>query len=88
MPLSQPPDLRSVRGHALPPGLCFHPYDLCTALIAEESGVILTDPMGEPVDAPFNVTSDVAWIGYANERLRARVEPVLRGALRRRGLLP
>ncbi|PYP65925.1 MAG: inositol monophosphatase, partial [Gemmatimonadetes bacterium] len=45
-------------------------------------------PMGEPVDAPFNVTSDVAWIGYANERLRARVEPVLRGALRRRGLLP
>ena len=83
------PLVQSVRaGHGLPPGLCCHPYDLCTALIAEESGVILTDPMGEPVDAPFNVTSDVAWIGYANERLRARVEPVLRGALRRRGLLP
>jgi len=82
------PLVQAVRaGQGLPPGLCCHPYDLCTALIALESGVILTDPMGQPVDAPFNVTADVAWIGYANERLRARVEPVLRGALRRRGLL-
>jgi len=29
----------------------------------------------------------VAWVGYANERLRAVVEPVLQAALRRRGLL-
>jgi len=41
-----------------------------------------------PVDAPFDVTADVAWVGYANERLRARVEPALQDALRRRGLLP
>ena len=78
--------IRSAGG--LPPGLCCHPYDLCTALIAEEAGVIIRDPSGAPVDAPFEVAADVAWVGYANERLRALVEPVLQGALRRRGLLP
>src|SRR4029079_19317199 len=31
--------------------------------------------------------ADVAWIGYANDALRRTVEPVLIGALRRRGLL-
>ena len=82
------PLVQSVRAASgLPPGLCCHPYDLCTALIAEEAGVIVRDPSGTPVDAPFDVTSDVAWVGYANERLRALVEPVLQGALRRRGLL-
>ncbi len=83
-PLMQP--VRAASG--LPPGLCCHPYDLCTALIAEEAGVIVRDPSGTPVDAPFDVTADVAWVGYANERLRGLVEPVLQGALRRRGLLP
>lgn len=68
-------------------GLCCHPYDLSTALIAQEAGVILTDPAGAALDAPFDVTTDVAWVGYANERLRARIEPVLRASLRRRGLL-
>jgi hypothetical protein len=68
-------------------GLCCHPYDLAGALIAAEAGVILADPSGGPLDAPLDVTSDVAWVGYANERLRARVEPVLQAALRRRGLL-
>ena len=68
-------------------GLCCHPYDLCTALIAEEAGVIVRDPSGAPVDAPFDVTADVAWVGYANEQLRTLIEPVLQGALRRRGLL-
>ncbi|HEY6156391.1 MAG TPA: hypothetical protein VIV88_03010 [Gemmatimonadales bacterium] len=82
-PLMQP--VRAAGG--LPPGLCCHPYDLCTALIAEEAGVIVRDPSGAPLDAPFDVTADVAWVGYANERLRALVEPVLQAALRRRGLL-
>jgi len=82
------PLVQSVRAtQGLPPGLCCHPYDLCTALIAEESGVVLRDPSGAPVDAPFDVAADVAWVGYANERLRTRVEPMLQDALRRRGLL-
>lgn len=68
--------------------LCCHPYDLCTALIAAEAGINVTDPAGRPVDAPLDLTTDMAWVGYANERLRASVEPVLQRALRGRGLLP
>ncbi len=71
----------------LPTPLCCHPYDLCTMLIAEELGVIVTDPAGRPLDAPLNVTSDVAWVGYANDRIRRQVEPALQHALRRRNLL-
>ena len=67
--------------------LCCHPYDVCTALIAREAGVILTDPRGAALDAPFDLTTDVAWVGYANESLRRAIEPVLQGALRRRGFL-
>jgi len=68
-------------------GLCCHPYDLCASLIAREAGVILTDPAGKPLDAPLDVTTDVAWVGYANDGLRRSIEPVLQAALRRRGLL-
>jgi hypothetical protein len=70
-----------------PPTHCCHPYDLCTVLIAQELGVLVTDAAGAPVDAPFDVESDVAWVGYANDALRSRVEPALRAALQRRGLL-
>jgi fructose-1,6-bisphosphatase/inositol monophosphatase family enzyme len=78
-------DLRPLVG---PAGLCCHPYDLCTELIAREAGVIVTTPAGGTLDAPLDVTADVAWVGYANERLRSLIEPVLQAALRRRGLLP
>jgi len=70
-----------------PGGLGCHPYDFCTALIAMEAGVIVTNPAGTPVDAPLDLTSNVAWVGYANEALRRSVEPVLQRVLRRRGLL-
>ena len=70
----------------LPRPLCCHPYDLCTALIATEAGVRLTDPWGGPLDIPLNVDADVAWVGYANDQIRASVEPVLAAALARRGL--
>lgn len=67
--------------------LCCHPYDLCTELIARELGVLVTDEQGATLDAPLDVTSDVGWIGYANAALKALVEPHLRHALTRRGLL-
>ncbi len=67
--------------------LCCHPYDLCTALIAEEAGVRLTSAGGSALDAPFDLDADVSWVGYANDRIRATVEPALHGALARRGLL-
>ena len=72
-------------GRAL--GIACHPYDLATALIAEEAGVLLTDARGEPLDAPLDVRADVAWVGYANALIRAQMEPGLLAALVRRGLL-
>jgi hypothetical protein len=69
------------------PALCCHPYDLCTELIARELGVIVTDALGAPLDAPLDVASDVSWVGYANPALRQAVEPALQATLRRRGLV-
>jgi fructose-1,6-bisphosphatase/inositol monophosphatase family enzyme len=68
--------------------LCCHPYDVCTALIARECGVIVTDERGRDLDAPLDVTARVSWVGYANQTLRASIEPHLRQALARRGLIP
>src|SRR4029079_10460000 len=36
-------------------GICCHPYDICTELIARELGVIVTDEYGEPLRAPLDV---------------------------------
>src|SRR2546430_13748 len=68
-------------------GICSHPYDVCTELIAREAGVIVTDVHGERLSAPLNVDADVAWAGYANEQIRAQIEPLLQTALERRGLI-
>jgi hypothetical protein len=75
-------------GRGLPPPLTCHPYDICTALIAEESGVIVTDAYGQALDAPLTVEAEVAWAGYANAGIRAQVEPLLQEALRARGWTP
>jgi len=77
----------SLAERGLPRPLCCHPYDICCALIAEESGVIVTDASGRPLDAPLTVDADVAWVGYANEKIRASIEPVLQRELRARGWL-
>lgn len=82
-PLLEP--LLASRGLRL--GICCHPYDLATELIAREAGVIVTDPSGAALDAPLSIEADVAWAGYANAAIRAQVEPLLQSALRRRGLL-
>ena len=77
----------SMRARGLALGICCHPYDLCTELIAREAGVAVTDADGGPLRAPLAVEPDVTWVGYANERIRAQIEPLLRAALERRGLL-
>jgi fructose-1,6-bisphosphatase/inositol monophosphatase family enzyme len=73
------------RGETL--GICCHPYDLCTELIAREAGVVVTDARGGPLRAPLAVEPEVAWVGYANDHIRREIEPLLREALARRGLL-
>lgn len=70
----------------MPRALCCHPYDLCTVLIAEELGIHITDAAGVPLDTPLDLDTDVAWAGYANTRLRARVEPAFHAALARHGM--
>ena len=58
-------------------GLACHPYDVCTALLLEEVGGVVTDPWGDPLAVPLDNVSPVAWVGYANEALAARIGPVL-----------
>jgi len=82
-PLMEP--LLNRRGLTL--GICCHPYDLCTELIAREMGVIVTDGGGETLRAPLDVETNIAWAGYANSYIREEIEPLLQRALARRGLL-
>jgi hypothetical protein len=82
-PLMEP--LLQQRGLSL--GICCHPYDLCTELIARELGVMVTDAEGRSLSAPLNLEADIAWAGYANRHIREQIEPLLQLALRRRGLL-
>src|SRR4029077_15638827 len=82
-------DLRPLVERRRPGGaaLCCHPYDLCTELIARELGILVTDEHGQPLHTPLDVTSAVGWIVYANRSLEALIEPHLRHALTRRGLI-
>lgn len=73
------------RGQKL--GICCHPYDVCTELIGREMGVIITGADGRDLDAPLDLTTPVAWVGYANQMLKELVEPHLRAALRRHHLM-
>ena len=67
-------------------GICCHPYDICTELIAREAGVIVTDAHGEPIRVPLDVNTNVAWAGYANRDIQQEIEPLLQQALASRGL--
>jgi len=84
-------DLRPLMKNSLsdrgrPLGICCHPYDLCTELIAREAGVIVTDIDEKPLRDRLAVEPVVAWVGYANEGIRSQIEPLLKAALDRRGL--
>jgi fructose-1,6-bisphosphatase/inositol monophosphatase family enzyme len=72
------------RGLAL--GICCHPYDLCTELIARELGVVVTDEGGKPLNAPLSVDAPVGWVGYANAHIRDQIEPLLQAALQKRNI--
>src|SRR5262245_18497590 len=61
-----------LRPLVVPDALACHPYDLCTVMLLEAAGGVVTDPWGGPLDAPLDTTSSVAWVGYANPDLAAR----------------
>jgi fructose-1,6-bisphosphatase/inositol monophosphatase family enzyme len=73
-----------LRPLVVPGALACHPYDVCTAMLLEEAGGVVTDPWGEPLDAPLDTTSPVAWVGYANRALADWIGPVLADVLRGR----
>jgi fructose-1,6-bisphosphatase/inositol monophosphatase family enzyme len=60
-----------------PDAFACHPYDVCTAMLLEEAGGVVTDPTGGPLDAPLDTTTGVAWVGYANPVLAELIGPVL-----------
>jgi hypothetical protein len=60
-----------------PEGLCCHPYDCATLLVAEEAGVIITNGRGQPLDGPLDVTTGLSWAGFANAKLHATIEPLI-----------
>lgn len=62
-------------------GLECHPYDLAGVPIARAAGVIVTDGFGGDLDAPFDVSTGMHWVGYANAELRDQIEPIIRGWL-------
>ncbi len=68
-------------------GLCCHPYDLCTELIAREAGVIVTNEYGQRLHSPLDDTTNLSWMGYANPTIQQQVAPVLDAILRQRFLL-
>ena len=82
------PLLRSLlKDRGLETGLCCHPYDICTELIAREAGILISDEYGYPLRAELNLTAEVSWVGYANDHIRSRIEPLLQKAIKDRGLL-
>jgi hypothetical protein len=66
-----------------PEGMCCHPYDCAGLLVAEEAGVVLTDQVGRPLNGPLDVTTGISWVGYANQKLRRKIEPIVRKFLSR-----
>jgi fructose-1,6-bisphosphatase/inositol monophosphatase family enzyme len=85
-------DLRSLvepllnrRGQEL--GLCCHPYDLCTELIARQLGIIITDASGNALSAPLDVSTNLSWIGYANQAIHDQVAPELHNVLKQHEIL-
>ena len=73
------------RGQAL--GICCHPYDICTELIARKLGIRVADVHGDLLDPPLDVETDVTWVGYANDFIRMQIEPLLRKAIKKRKLI-
>ncbi|MEM0966452.1 MAG: inositol monophosphatase [Verrucomicrobiota bacterium] len=62
-------------------GLTCHPYDLACLPVATASDCVIEDPWGNPIEAPLDTTSQVAWVGYANKALAEELRPALVAAL-------
>ena len=70
------PDLR--KGH-----VC-HPYDMAALLIAQETGIIMTNISGADLDAPMNTTDPVNWVAYCNPTLHEIISPIFLDILKKK----
>ena len=68
-------------------GQVCHPYDMAGALIAAESGVIVTTIDGAPFDAPLDTVSAIDWLGYANGSIENQVKLKFQSILKSHNLL-
>ncbi|MGH2686754.1 MAG: hypothetical protein ACRDJP_14915, partial [Actinomycetota bacterium] len=59
----------------LTPGLAAHPYDLAALVVARAAGVIVEALPPGPLAVPLDNASPVAWAGYANQAIAARLRP-------------
>ncbi len=58
------------------PGVTSKPYDLSGAVVcARAAGAVVTALDGSALEFPIDATTPVGFIGYANARTRARLEP-------------
>ncbi|HET8840940.1 MAG TPA: inositol monophosphatase [Ktedonobacteraceae bacterium] len=80
-------DVRPLVFPAQSASLCCHPYDLCTELIAREAGILITDHLGQRLSAPLDVTTSVAWMGFANAAIYQQIAPLLQKSMRQHRLI-
>lgn len=64
-----------------------HPYDLAGLLTTQSTGVIMTNGLGPPLNAPLDVRTGVDWCGYANSHIRGLVEPIVLEWLAEQGIV-
>jgi hypothetical protein len=48
--------------------------------------LVITDKAGLPLDGPFDTTTDMDWVGYANLQIFDEVGETLKRVVRKNGL--
>lgn len=61
------------RPQLAPATLAAHPYDLAGLWVARAAGAVVEALPSGPLDVPLDVTTPVAWQGFANEAVAARL---------------
>ena len=68
--------------------LTCHPYDLAFLPVFHASSCVIEDPWGNPLNAPLDTLTPVAWVAYANQTLADTLGPLLRETLLELGYRP
>ncbi len=59
----------------VPGHLAAHPYDLASLVVTRAAGAVVEALPPGPLDVPIDCTTPVAWAGYADEEVAARLRP-------------